>query len=659
MSAISAGRTVISVGGNFAPNLLDTDATGFAVLPDYAQQATVSGATAGVTVTQYPAPGTLVHAGSVAISIRAEDADGNEAQTGFEVNVRDRTAPVVSKQEASWSLAVLTSPAPMPDFTGFMSVSDNVAVTRVQQSPAPGTITSVGSYPVTITASDAAGNAGTFTFQVTVDAAVVEGQPHYSSIAAKGMLVPGSGTMGIPAGAIFKTFGTPSINDSRATAFVGTWVKGSQTGKTILAGNPLQPVAGLAQPAPGIAGATFSVFQHPVLNNAGTSDSVAFLADVTGPGITRTDNTGVWTNLGGQLQLLARENAPAPGTTALFKSFTAINLFADEVLITATLTGPGVSITSSNDAGVWSWSADRGMHLVLREGQPILEGKTLATSQILAPISGSMGHGRHHLDKGFHAARITCTDGTNAAIYVDCTGPSPCVLPVAASRTAIVPGATATSIGTPSGNAFGSAAFTATLSGGPGLIFSHQQADGRFANRIALRRGDTIASGLAWNTFRDPVMNADGAAAWLGRISGATTSDDDVLAFTTAGGTPAIVAREGAAAPGTGSAFRSFTSVALPDGAAGPLFVASLRVGTGAVTVANDSGLWAVSSTGEIVLLLREGGDLDSRIIKRFQTMEHVSGSPGQARSYNSTGSVIVLLTFTDRSQSILRVDLP
>ena len=299
------------------------------------------------------------------------------------------------------------------------------------------------------------------------------------------------------------------------------------------------------------------------------------------------------------------------------------------------------------------------MELILREGQRILAGKTLATIQMFAPISGSMGHGRHHLDKGFHAARITCTDGTSAAIFIDCTGPSPVVLPVAKSGTAIVPGSTATSVGTPSGNAFGSAAFTATLSTGPALVFSNQQNDGSHVNRIAVRRGDAIAPGLAWYAFRDPLMNAEGAAAWLGQISGATAADNDVLAFTTDGGTPAIIAREGVAAPGTGSVFHSFTSVALPDGATGPLFSAVLRVGTGAVTTANDTGLWAVSSSGQIVLLLREGDAFGSRVILRIQAIEYVGGSPGQARSYNSTNSVIALLTFTDGSQSIVRADIP
>jgi len=270
-----------------------------------------------------------------------------------------------------------------------------------------------------------------------------------------------------------------------------------------------------------------------------------------------------------------------------------------------------------------------------------------------------MGHGRHHLDKGFHAARITCTDGTNAAIFIDCTGPSPVVLPVAASRSAVVPGSTATSVGTPSGNAFGSAAFAATLSTGPALIFSRQQDDGSHVNSIAVRRGDAVAPGLAWDTFRDPLMNAEGAVAWLGQISGATATENDVIAFTTDGGIPAIIAREGAVAPGTDSVFHSFTSVALPDGATGPLFSATLRVGTGTTTTANDAGLWAVSSTGEIVLLFREGDAVGSRTIRRFQAIEYVAGSPGQARSYNSTGSVIALLTYTDGSQSIVRVDVP
>ena len=657
LGPICGERRVISVDGKFTPNTLDTTATGFAVLPDYTSQARILGAAAGVTITQNPLPGTSVGAGRMTVTMLAEDADGHQAHTGFELNIRDKTPPVVAKPTPSWAPPVLISPSAMPDLTVFMTKSDNVGVTRVQQSPAPGTINSVGTFAVTISASDAAGNVGTLTFPITVESAFVEGETHYSSLAAKGSAVPGSGMMGIPDGAIFRTLGIPSINDSRSSAFQATWAKGALTGKTILAGNPLQPVTGSAQPAPGIPGAKFSTFLDPVLNNAGTSDAIAFRADVTGTGITTANNAGVWTNLGGQLQLIAREQATAPGTDVSFKSFTAINLFADEILITATLAGPGVA--GSNDAGLWSWSPERGMKLILREGQLILDVKKLATIQILTSISGSAGHGRHHLGKGFHAARITCSDGTSAAVFIDCSGPTPVVEPIAISRQAVVPGFTPTSVGTPSGSISGTAAFTATASTGPAVIFSREQSDGRQVNSIAARRGGAIAPGLTWNTFRDPVLNVGGAAAWFGQMSGATASDNDVLAFTPNGGTPTIIAREGVAAPDTDSVFNTFTALALPDGAAGPLFSATLRIGKGTATSANDTGLWAVSSTGEIILLFREGDSFGSRIIRRIQALDLVGGSPGQARSFNSTGSAIVLLTLSDGSQSIVRADVP
>lgn len=657
MSAIAPERSVISVAGDFAPLVLDTDSSGSAVVPDYTQQASVNGAPASATLTQNPVAGSLASVGKKQISICAADTAGHTSRLGFEVLVRDKTAPVVAKKTSAWAPATLTSLQAMPDFTKFMSASDNVAVTRLEQSPAAGSIINAGTTPITIFARDAAGNVGTFTFPVTADSSSFEGQGSFSSIAAKGSLVPGGGAMGIPEGAVFRSFGIPSINDSGATAFIGTWIQGRLTGKTVLAGNPVQPIASLAQPAPGIAGATFSLVRDPALNSGGTSDAVAFLADVTGTGITTVNNTGLWSNFGGELQLLARENAPAPGTSARFKAFTAINVYADEVLITASLAGAGV--TTSNDAGVWSWTADHGMKLILREGQHVLAGKTVATIRMLIPVAGSMGHGRHHLDKGFHAARITCTNGSSAAIFLDCTGSSPVVLPAAVSREAIVPGAMATSIGTPSGNAGGDAAFTAQLSTGPAVIFSRSESDGSRLNRIVVRRGDEIAPGIAWYTFRDPITNAENVSVWLGQISGATSADNDVLAFAPEGGAPAILAREGDAAPGTDSVFHSFTSVALPDGATGPLFSAKLRVGTGTVTTANDTGLWAVSATGELVLLLREGKVLGSRAIRGFQTIEYVAGSPDQARSYNSTGSIIALVTFTDGSQSIVQIELP
>ncbi len=423
MGPVSCEREVLAVGGNFTPHLLSTDASGFASLPDYTTQAilTGTGAGPGVIVTQSPAAGSPLPVGKREILIHAEDAQGNQANTGFTIVINDKTGP--SATIANGAPTTLTSPDPMPNYAPYVTFRDNVGVVRIVQSPAPGTMTSIGTSAVILTAYDAAGNTGTATIQLTVQSATGGTTPLLTSSA-----VSGAGTHGVPAGAVFKFFGVPSINGTRSVAFTAAWVKGTQVGNSLFSGNPAQPIATLKEAAPGIAGAAFSKFQDPVLNSGGTEGAVAFSADVTGPNITSLTNGGVWTNLGGTLQLLARESSPAPGTASLFKKFDSISMVGDEVLIVATLGGIGAF--PENDAAVWRWTPARGMQLVLREGQKILGNHTLATFQMLGAVSSSSGHGRHHLDTGYYAARITCTNRCNAAVFIDFTSNVPVVIPL-------------------------------------------------------------------------------------------------------------------------------------------------------------------------------------------------------------------------------------
>ena len=42
-----------------------------------------------------------------------------------------------------------------------------------------------------------------------------------------------------------------------------------------------------------------------------------------------------------------------------------------------------------------------------------------------------------------------------------------------------------------------------------------------------------------------------------------------------------------------------------------------------------------------------------------FRLLDALPGSFGSRRSYNATGSVAVLATFTDKTQALLRIDIP
>ena len=149
-------------------------------LPDYTSQASARDncdpRRGPVTVSQAPAPGTPFSGDGtvVPVTLTATDASGNTADCTFPVTLEDMqdpsltcpVSPQVSELDANCAVA-------LPDFTDQVSVSSNCSTSGITlaQNPAPGTaITGVGITQVTITATDAAGNAVncTFDFQ-TID----------------------------------------------------------------------------------------------------------------------------------------------------------------------------------------------------------------------------------------------------------------------------------------------------------------------------------------------------------------------------------------------------------------------------------------------------------------------------------------------------------
>lgn len=113
------------------------------------------------------ASGSAFPVGTTTVSIEATDAAGNMSQTSFTVTVNDTEAPTVT---APADITVDTDPGANSAVVTFMASStDNVGVeSQVADFPS-GTAFPAGSTIVTVTATDAAGNAGTDTFTVTVN----------------------------------------------------------------------------------------------------------------------------------------------------------------------------------------------------------------------------------------------------------------------------------------------------------------------------------------------------------------------------------------------------------------------------------------------------------------------------------------------------------
>ena len=192
------------------------------------------GTTAIVAPASNTAPTFTLPPGTHSVIGRVTDSVGNSTDTvvSFTVLPPDTTAPTIGGTFSPLSIVAGTA---LPDYRGQAITSDNVGVVSVTQVPAPGTPTSAGTVGVALTARDAANNAASVSFIVTVTPA----NPVRSVLASKGSPVPGAGVSGsgIPADAVWQTFGSPSVNDAGEVAVYGTYkAEGKIVGGTFKGG---------------------------------------------------------------------------------------------------------------------------------------------------------------------------------------------------------------------------------------------------------------------------------------------------------------------------------------------------------------------------------------------------------------------------------------
>jgi hypothetical protein len=390
----------------------------------------------------------------------------------------------------------------------------------------------------------------------------------------------------------------PAVNSSN---FRGLWSEGHGGGLALIAR------AGAAAPGTGVS--FREVFSDPVIN---TSGRTAFGNLVTGPGVTSANSSGVWSEGGGSLALVAREGSAAPGTPAgfLFGNIDAPVLNAQGRMAfraTMLITGPGSP--TFNEGGVWKEQSG-GLALVSRAGNA-------------APGAG----GGSFLRFGDNSVRI---------------------------------------------NSQGQVAFRAGLSLTGGI--DNNNNDGVWSEgagsglALIAREGDPapgLPAGVLFdlNTFSNSMaLNNNGHAAFIGGFRGAEFGS--AIWSEGQGSGLALVARSGASAPGVeagvGFGFFADRTVVLNNNGR-TAFRADL-VGPG-IDSTNDSGLWAEDSAGMLRLIAREGGLLDvsddplSPDLRTVSVLSWIVGNTGngdgRASSYNDLGQVTFAARFTDGSEGV------
>ena len=574
----------------------------------------------------------------------------------------------------------------LPDYRS-QATGDAVSYT---QTPAPGTVVPAGSVTVYVEGTDAAGNLGHTYFYVRV----VPAAPIRTVLGSKGAPVPGAGVegSGIPDGAVWATFGVPSINDAGQAVVLGTFKVGSASTTAILGWALADPedmmvIAKKGGAAPGITNVVMSALKDPLLGPDGSIVWTATLAHIpSDPGaIDTTNNAAIFLDAdgagGGAAFVVAQKGAEADGN-AKWKAFTSVALGRNAVAFTASLSG---QVTAANDSGLWVYNRTTStMSLALREGAPLLSSTVKTINALVArPGSPGQGHGVQYDDeKGIVSARVTLADGRQAVglAWVDGSTVQTAFPYVAGADTTAGygQGAVWKSFGIPTQTA-GALAFMGTVSANSGsatnannvAIFAEEDG-GQELFRITSKGVPAVGVfGSEFATFKDPVSAGNRSVAFHATLKASTAAginaanNDGIWFFRSP--TLSLVARESAQPPEAplGAQWKAFTSLALPEGR-GPIFVATMHSktgtaspGPGGITTANDTGLWATDSFGVLRLLIREGDAIGASTVNSFTVLSSVVGSPAQTRSFDKTGGVIVKATDLTGAQHLLHIAVP
>lgn len=464
---------------------------------------------------------------------------------------------------------------------------------------------------------------------------------------------------GAAPGTTFASFGTPSINSSGKIAFLTTTSLGALKKQAIFVEDGI--VASQGDSAPGITRATFISFKDPAINS---NDSVAFIARLGGA-VRPANNLALFTNEGGAMVPVIRTGDPAPGIPGyVLTQFHAFSLTNSAVFFTCYLCNHRVT-PQVHYYSLCVWTPGGGLRLLMRERQQYL-GKTVTRIDTLIPTSTSIGYGRSARGNNV-TARLTLANGANAVVVFDANGNSE-VVAETADTAPDTSGAKFTVFGRPVMNSIGGAAvqgFLAgfTTTGNAGLFTDTGSMFGR-----AYGVADPVPGlgGLSISASDAPHYNSQKDVASLITLAGtgATRTNNKAILLKADTAAPVVLARTGDTPPGvpSGAVWKSFKSVGLPDDR-GPIFLATLAPGPGGVTLANDLGLWAADATGTVRLIVRENDNITvdgtPKTVRTFSALGIVAGSPDQSRSFSENGYITFLATFTDRTKSIIRAQIP
>ncbi|GAB4546370.1 MAG: hypothetical protein Tsb0013_05120 [Phycisphaerales bacterium] len=152
-------------------------------------------------------------------------------------------------------------------------------------------------------------------------------------------------------------------------------------------GGVLEAVVLQGDAAPGVPGAVFAGpdSTDTFVAHIGGGGDALLIASITGPGVDDTNDTGLWVVTDDEIELLAREGAPAPGASGtVFASFRgdpgptqagflpARNNDSNYAFLAALRPGVGGVVEGVNDLGLWAYDpVAGGLALLARTGDDV------------------------------------------------------------------------------------------------------------------------------------------------------------------------------------------------------------------------------------------------------------------------------------------------
>ena len=491
-------------------------------------------------------------------------------------------------------------------------------------------------------------------------------------ILSKGDFVFGGG---VKPGATVNSVGTPCLMFDGSSVVKATVKSGSSVLNALISsrgGN--QVIALQGQPVQGITGAKYATFSDPV-----SGGGYRFLSVITMTGTPTGQGSALLVDNNGSpgVHFQTGKQIPDLPMGTLLSSISNVAPELGVLYLMVTLKGTG--ITSANNVALIqavNVGESFSCKYLVQKGQAITaNGKTSAISSIsmFSPPVGATGHSRY-TGWGRSTFIATLADGRKVAVMnnsgtnhiAGVTG-GPTFLGANTVWSAFaVPGVS------PQGdNLTTKFIMSATLKAGVGgvtsandtaIIYSENGSNGH----AALAREGSLAPGAGGAKYAalSAPISAGPGYAFKSTLTGTgvTTSNNQAIFRATNAANVSLMLRTGMNAPDargnpSTALFNSFTNIAWPGYEAGPTVHATLR-GTG-ITTANNQALFAFDSGGAMRQVLRTGQQWGTLKVKSFTVLNSVAKGMCSPRSTNDEGFITALITFTNLSQSIVRIAMP